>query len=213
MAKFREGDLFAIPLPDHDWLTGRILLDLDRVFSKKLVGERSAFRPRRRTILVEAYSEPSAEPSERVSTILIPGTWIDADGFGGKSKPRWPIVGHRSVDPTEVDFPEIVIDSDGVTMFEKGEIRLPVPVSTSNVERWECRALFLNSAAYIYTCNHYLGRPQTLSATPDAFSLEHSDLRFSPHRKEVFEMLGADPNRSYFDWATSLGLDPGRLWT
>jgi hypothetical protein len=104
MAKLREGDLFAIPLPDKDWITGRILLEMSRLLSSNVIAESSPLRVQRSTILVEVFSEPTAEPSDRVSTVLIPGTWLDPDALTGRQKPRWPIVGHRAVDPAEIDY-------------------------------------------------------------------------------------------------------------
>ena len=43
----------------------------------------------------------------------------------------------------------------------------------------------------IRACELYLGRTQNLGAKPELFSLKDSDLRFSPHRTEVFQLLGS----------------------
>ena len=76
-----------------------------------------------------------------------------------------------------MDFPEIVVDSNSKTTFQKGEISKQV------------------------------------GTRPDLFSLANEDLRFSPHRGEVFRLMDEDPDRSYFDWASELGQNPDRLWT
>ena len=210
MAKFREGDLFAIALPEKDWVTGRILLDVDRVL-KKLGGASTPFRVRKGTILVEVYKQATSEPSTEVSAPLIPSAWIDPDAILGRDKPKWPIVGNVPVDGRTVDFPENVFGVTGDAKFEKGEISLPIHATTADVERWEVRTTAQLPSRFARICSQYLGRPQ--HADPNMFSLADSDLRYNPHRPEVFARLGADPQRSYFDWATSLGLDPARLWS
>jgi hypothetical protein len=200
VAKLRDGDLFAIPLPDRDWLTGRLLLDVNRVLAGKHL------------LLVEVYAEPSAEPSERVSRALIPSAWVDADGLAGRAGPRWPIVGHRAVVPAEVDFPERVINVGGKTTFEKGELRVPIPAPLSEMDRYECDTLALLSSQLIDVCNYYLDRKQHLGPRPETFSLRRIDLRFSPYREEVYRLMGEAPGRRYAEWATGQGLDPARLW-
>jgi hypothetical protein len=210
--KLRDGDLFAIPLPDNDFLAGRVLLDLDRVFKQGLAGASSPFYPRRGAILVEVYAEPTPEPSARVGTPLIASAWIDGDAIRGREKPAWPIVGRHAVDPERVDFPETVVDVESKATFDKGEIRKMLATPSTAVERWNARSLFLSSARFIYICNYYLGRTQRLGARPEAYSLATSDLRYSPHRAAVYALMKEDPARSYFEWATAEGLDPGRLW-
>ena len=212
MAKFKDGSLFAIPLPAGDWLTGRVLLDMARVTKTIAFSPPAPLARRKAMVLVEVYSNASDEPSDLTSDVLIPSAWIDPDALKGKDNPVWPVVGFREVDPITVDFPENVFGTSNVAMFEKGEIRLPIRGDASDVQRWDANSLVMLAKRFTQVCSHYLGRIDPTLEDPDIFSLSSDDLRFNPNRDEVMSRIEPPKAATYFEWAKSLGIDPTRLW-
>lgn len=211
-AKYRAGDLFALPLPAGDWLTGRVLLDVDTVLDKRIVTSTSPLRTHKGSVLVEVYSAVSDKPSGSVSGVLVPGQWVMSDALTGRAKPTWPIVGHEEVNPEAVDFPEEIIATDPTMTFAKGEIQQPISVARQEKDRFRVGVLFHNCARFVAICEYFLGRKENLGRNPEGFSLARDDLRFSPIRGEVYKMLKRDPSRAYAEWAREEGLDPARLW-
>lgn len=211
MTKFKDGSLFAMPLPEGDWLTGRVLLDMPRVTKAITFTPPAPLARRKAMLLVEIYSTAFSEPSDRTSDVLIPGAWVDPDALKGKDKPVWPVVGFRQVDPATVEFPENVFGTSNIAMFEKGELRLPIRGNANDVERWNANSLVMLPKRFTRVCSHYLGRTDP-TEDPDLFSLSSDDLRFNPNREEVMSKMDAPKGSTYFEWAKSLGIDPTRLW-
>lgn len=58
-----------------------------------------------------------------------------------------------------------------------------------------------------------LGRGDLLGRHAILFDLDGAiDLRYHAERARIYQLMGEDPARTYWDWATAEGLDPGRLW-
>jgi hypothetical protein len=209
----QTGDLFAIPLPfDLGFVTGHVLLDVENAATQRVIGKKSRLHERG-TLLVNVYGPATVEPSQASSTVLIPGIWTDAARLVGPDRPRWKVIGNRKVDPPSVEFPEWVISAHRGSMFERGEIAKPLPIDAAEVDRIGCRTPFISLAALAKISVNLLGRGDLLGENAILFTLDGGfDLRYNPHRAEIYRMLGEDPGRSYWDWATAEGLDPGRLW-
>lgn len=75
------------------------------------------------------------------------------------------------------------------------------------------REPFVTSHRLWRICASLVGRSDLLGADAPLFKLgPKMDLRYNPHRHDVYRALGTDPGRSYWDRATAKGLDPGRFW-
>jgi len=205
----QTGDLFAIALPfDLRFVTGHVLLDIDNAATQRLIGKKSRLRERG-TLMVNVYGPATPEPSPLSSTVLIPGVWTDAGRLVGPDRPRWKVIGNRKVDPPSVEFPEWVINATGGAMFERGEIAKPLPIDSAEVDRIGCSTPFISLVVLAKMSVGLLGRGDLLGENAILFTLDRTfDLRYSPHRAEVYRMLGQDPGRSYWDWATAEGLGP-----
>lgn len=211
MPKLKAGDVFAIPIPDLGFLTGRVLMDSADAIKRKLVKRGSRFwflgGP-----LVEIYAEVSQEPSAVAGRVLISSIWTDTYLFEKRNKPTWTVIGNHPVDPVKVEYPERLLNSDRGALFHRGEIEKVLPVPYREVEHIGCSTYFEPTPRVWRIALYYLGRQDLLGERAPAFTLTDSDLRFSPHREEIYRLLGEDPARNYWDWAMAEGLDPGRFW-
>lgn len=142
---FKVGDLFAIPLLDGNYATGRILLYPKKQKFKKIIeetkkeiegGEKDfpeAFMYGTEMpyhgggILVEVYKEVFNEPTAKQSEVLIKGIEVSSYSI---EREEWPIIGNIPVKPTEVEFPEfiVVIPPKRQWYFCRGEVWIPLPV-------------------------------------------------------------------------------------
>lgn len=210
MPKPRNGDLFAIPMPaGAGFVTAHVLLSnkdqkAGPLFKRSPLDSRGA-------LLLDVYGPATPEPVLEMSTRLVHGVWTDAYEFTD-GKPRWQSAGTRPVDPRDVEYPEWILNR-GKTTFERGEIRRTLPLPTSEIDKIECRQPFITLGRLAGICVNLIGRRELLGEEAILFELEGSiDLRYHPRRAEIYELMGEDPNRSYWDWATAEGLDPGRFW-
>ncbi|MGE0397117.1 MAG: hypothetical protein AB7T06_10390 [Kofleriaceae bacterium] len=204
------GDLFAIPLPTGGFVTGCIVLNPRAPSTKASLGTRSRLAEHGE-LLLDVFGPVSPEPNTDSSEYLIHGIWTDASRLQGRK--GWPILGRRTVDPTKVEFPEYVLRSNNRIMFECGEIFLPLPISDDEFEVVRGGAVYVSIASLPNKCVNLTGGRGLFGEEAILYDLDgRTELRYSPYRPLVYRALGVNPNRSYWDWATSLGLDPGRFW-
>jgi len=214
MARFRTGDIFSFPLPNGEYLSGRILLDVKQqcVRPKRLKPD-SPLGFFSNTLLLETYTRTSSTPSAAPSEVLIPGVFMDA---GSLQSGLWEIVGHQEVDPTTVEFPESLLNLGPHPHFVRGEILLPLGLTSGDLARINVYRTIEPSSMLGEKCAYYLERlssPESAALPPgDIRSLAGSDLRFSEYRDEVYQALGQDKDQSYYEMSTRLGHDIGRFY-
>ncbi len=204
------GELFAIPLPTGGFVTGCVVLDKRAPATKRLFGSRSRL-DEHGELLVDVFGPVSSEPSIYSRDHLIRGIWTDASRLEGRK--RWPPIGRRKIDPTQVEFPEYVFQRSTTFMFERGEIELPLTISDEAFEAMRGSAAFVSIASLAKTCVNLTGGRAAFGENTILYDLDGTvELRYSPNRAAVYRALGVDPERTYWDWATAEGLDPGRFW-
>jgi hypothetical protein len=211
---YRTGDLFSVPLPDGTFATARILLDVTTqcVAPGRLKGV-SQLKAFDGTLLVELYRGTTAKPSDHVGDVAIPGVFISPRQLVSGGKDKWKITGHVEVDPTRVAFPEALMDGlGGGSAFVTGEISYDLDLPTKEIERFGTRPSLMNPPRFVGVCCYYLDRKDLIGEHAEAMSLRTSDLRFTPHRDEIYRMLEWDPKRSYYDMAKSFGFDLARFY-
>ncbi len=214
MAKFGTGDLFTFPLPTGGQLSGRIMLDVNRQCVRpKLIAPGSMLSFFGRSLLLEIYAEAVTPPLARRPGLLVPGLFMDS---GYLAVGEWEIVGHETVDPATVEFPEALVAQGPHARFVRGEVNLPLALEYEDVRRIGAYRSIVPSSALGDICAFYLGRaadPDAPALPPgDVRSLAGSDLRFSPHRDEVYRALGEDPDEPYDRFAKRHGYDLGRFY-
>lgn len=208
----KTGDLFAIPVRELGFVTGHAVLVVDDPATSRKLGKTSRLRERG-ALLVDVYGPATPAPSPDSAAMLVHGVWTDSDPLE-RRRSRWNVIGHRAVDPTAVEFPEWVINSGRGPRFERGEISRPLAIEPSEVDRIDCRRPFIALAALASICVNVLGRGDLLGEDRILFALDAEiDLRYSEHRSRIYQLLGEDPARTYWDWATADRFDPGRLWS
>jgi hypothetical protein len=213
--KFRTGDIFSLPLPTGECLTGRVMLDVkNQCVRPKLISSDSALRFYNGSILIEIYKQTFTEPSANRSDILIPGMWSSP---GLLKSGCWNVLGHETVNPSQVEFPEYFIGSGARTiLFRRGEIQLPIEVTREEYEQIDVLGSILPSGTLGEICLYHLGRKSEIN-DPDLVdvelrSLKHADLRFNDFRSEAYRRLGEDENVSYFEMSLKHGQDIRRFY-
>lgn len=207
-----NGDLFAAPLPGVGFITVHVVLALEQIEHAGLILPTSLLR-HYGPLLVDIYGPASAEPSATASERLIHGIWLDDRSIAGRDRPRWQKIGQRAVDPTAVEFPELVLNESGNAVFARGEIKKPLPIPSSEVDRISARTPFVGAGKLVRICTNLVGRGDLLGEQKILFELDGDlDLRYNSNRDAVYRAMDVEPSRRYYEWATAEGLDPGRFW-
>lgn len=222
---FKVGDLFAIPLPDGKYVTGRILLYPKKQKFKKIIEETKkeieagqkdfpeAFTYGTETlyvgcgILVEVYKEVFNEPTAKQSEVLIKGIQVSSYLIECE---KWPIIGNIPVNPTDVEFPEfiVVIPPKRQWYFSRGEVWLPLPVDDpNNIGDW--RGLKIRFTMHTGLADYII---YLLGDMEKGISLANQDLRYNERRREVYELLNLPLDEPYYKFALRHGLDLARFF-
>ena len=211
---FRHGDVFAIPLPDGQFLFGRVVFDVAKQTRRPgvVTSRDNYFVFFGSCVLIDVYRDlqlvATADFSEQV---LIPGVFVSTTFLDSGV---WRVIGNRPVDPTQVEFPEVFIHSNSTVFFERGELFLPTRFDWNEYEALPFRAC-VNSPYGIGAMGlNYLGLRHLIEEKylyPQY--LEEDDLRYQPQRRvELYRQLGQDPAESYYQMALRHGLDFARFY-
>jgi hypothetical protein len=145
---------------------------------------------------------------------LIPAILISA---GCIEEGTWEIVGFEEVDPRSVEFPEGLSSEKAVKgALMKGECRVLFEIEFSELEKIDlppkgnvCRVL---PEIVLFQ----LGRKDEINnprlTDKEIRNPANFDLRFSTHRKKIFELAGLDPNETYYELSKRMGFDIGRFY-
>jgi hypothetical protein len=209
--KLLNGVVFANPLPNGQYLCGRVMLDIQGNVKRRLFPSDSALGLFFGTVLVEMYSIPTARPEYVPSPVLIPGELVFAKFIGRD----WPIVGEIPVDLRTVEFPEGVSGFEhpkGEADFTCGEIAVPLPLSDRDCDEINARPSVGLGNTIGLRCAIALGlmpeRPGFKRGSP----ISSQDLRFSKYRPRVYEHLPFPMEISYYDKQKMMGLNLERLY-
>lgn len=218
---YRVGDLFALRVGPAEFAFGRVLLDLYRqcVKPRRVEAASTLSFGNRHTVLIELFAETSAVTStaERIDVEgakrLVPGLFTsNVDLLLG----YWEVVGHHPVDPRQVDFPESLSHEGAFSgRFVKGEVRISIEIPYEEVEVIGVYRTELSSAEVPEVFLHAAGRSGEQALPPDKRSLRdlaRHDLRRSPHRQRVYDLLPDDAKLPYDEMARARGYDLGRFY-
>jgi len=211
MARFKHGDIFAVQLPNQQYLFGRILLNVkEQCVKPKLLEPGSLLTFFGGSLLVEMYRKLSAAPGLSESEVLLNGVFVDARSL---KRGLWKIIDHQEVDPTQIEFPEGLVATGRGASFQRGEINMPVALSGQDVSRIHVYPTQQSSLALADICLYYLGLKHLIEHEyRDTKHLRYSDLRFSDHRSEIYQLLGEDESQTYYQMSTKLGYDITRFY-
>lgn len=218
MKNFKTGDIFVFPLPTGEWMCGRIMFDIkNQCIHPKLLDQNSPLLSLPKSLLVEVYQlvSPSPEVKEDHITftdVLIPGIFISTGCFENE---RWRIIGYREVDPTNVEFPETLINKGPKGYFVRGEVELPIEISFKKIREISCYKTEYPCGILGEIALCQLGQSDAIKkpeATINLSNLSRSDLRFSPYRNGIYEQLNESTDQSYDQMAKRKGFDLGRFY-
>jgi hypothetical protein len=211
MIRSAHGTVFAVPLPDGTFLTGRVMLDIYACLKRRLLPPDSPLPGLGKVFLVDMHSAVTRTPNYVPSTLLIRGAFLESDEIGE----TWPVVGHNGVDPHEVEFPETVIgfmSSEGECAFECGEMRLPLPFQDNETEKIGEFKTRHSAFLWPFTCLRLLGREDEIPTEYKTASLDGTDLCQSRFRAMVYEHLPFSAGASYFEKQKQMGHRLERLY-
>lgn len=203
--KYTCGDIFAVPVYNEHFVFGRVMLDVSKQCIRTgLIETSSPLQFFGSCLLVEMYNTLSAEPVFSKADVLIPGVFIDARSF---KSGLFKVVGHKPVDPAQVEFPEALASLQTGTVFQRGEVCLPVKLSSADLDRIHVYPTITPSLSIQDHCLFYMGKQHLVQHQwADRMNLEHSDLRFAEfHRKTVYKLLDMEANEPYNSLSRKMG--------
>lgn len=211
MKKTAHGTLFAVPLPDGTFLSGRVMLDIYACLKRRQFPADSPLPSLGKSFLVEMYSSISHTPTYTQSPKLICGAFVESDELGES----WRIIGNMPVNPRNVEFPESIIGymhplGDG--KFESGEIKIQLPIGDNISQRIGEFSTRHSAFLWHYTCLRAMGRGHEVPKGFEGATLAGSDLRNSPHRASIYQHLPFSMEMSYYDKQKIVGFDLDRLY-
>lgn len=202
--KAKTGDVFILEVPDGMKLTGRILLDIkEQCVKPKLLQTNSPLAFYADTLLHEVYRGLQPASGRLLPTIF---TWP------GEIKS----IGHQTVDPETVDFPQGLLLQGPHPHFTWGELELPLSLSVADVRRINVSPPIQGIESIRELALYALGRKAEIDSrsyqNPEVFSTARLDLRFSTHRDEVHKLLGKRVGDRYYETALRYGYDLKRFY-
>lgn len=211
MAQYKPGDIFALPLPNQTYLSGRILLDVQaQCATPRLITTASPLDFFRGYLLIEMFEHISDEPTYKPSNTLLSGLFINSRAL---KSGKWPIIASSEVDPTQIEFPEIIYFINNRLNLVRGEVALPIQKNSDYFEGLGINSGALSPPILTNTCLYFLNLKHLLpEGKTESYNLKRGDLRFSEHRPEVYEVVDADENESYYELSKRLGHDVTRFF-
>jgi hypothetical protein len=213
MYRAKVGDVFSIPIGKKEFLSGRVLLDVETQCVAP--GRLSADSPLvffSGAMLVEVHGSPVPKPAVADERVLIPSIFVVASAL---TSGRWRVVGHRPIDPMFVDFPPALTLVGPEPHLAWGELQLPISLSVGELETLDISPT-LEMSRVDQIALFALGREEDIDRKRvrnlDILRLDHSDVRFHPRREELFKLAGLPPQPTYYDEALKRGFDLRRFY-
>jgi hypothetical protein len=202
--RLRAGDVFIVELPGEMELACRALLDLkEQCVKPKLLQTSSPLAFYADALLHEVYRGLQSASGRLLPTIF---TW------SGSMK----IIGHQTVDPEMVDFPQGLLLQGPRPHFTWGELELPLSLGVADVRRINISPPIQGIETIRELALHALGRKAEIDSrayrNPEVFSAAKLDLRLSAHRDEVHALLGKRVGSRYYETALRYGYDLKRFY-
>lgn len=212
MARYKTGDIFAIPIAHGLYASGRIMLDVSKqcIRPKKITAD-SPLDFFAGTLLIDIFRTVAEQPEFAPAERLISGLFVMDDLL--KSQ-QWPIIDQSAVDPQEVEFPETLANVQGRICFQRGEIVLPFANQAPLLDSLNIYPTLHRAEEVPLLCNNYLQQADLIEPAPEdqTSDLEIADLRFTPHRDEVYALLGEPSTEPYHVMAARFGHDIARFY-
>lgn len=210
MRKQKSGDLFSIQLAPGEFLTGRVILDLEaQGVARGLLTDASRLAFFAGAAFVEVFRQIHPEPAPVLSEPVLPGLFVDWSGFKTR---LWKVIGHSPVNPELIDMPEWLVSVGSEIHLVRGEVGARVQLPFEEAEAMYCRPTILAPASMVDLCARYVGRKELASKPELDNPMQWYDLRFSPHRERVYALSSLDPNEPYVSLSAKHRADVRRFF-
>ena len=220
--KVTYGDIFYFELPNKKYVVGRVLFDMEKQCAEKGLAFEdesylSAFRDYE-CQLIEMYKGIYDNPNDiQIFEPLIPRVIVYGVDTDLNNLP-YGVLTNEKVDYTKVEFPEKVGNTCGFVRLLRGELPLAIEDTYSFDEEFLEGFRVCFGAEYPAVipniCLYMQGREDLIVGKFYARNgLNDWDLLYHPElRRKLYQRIGEDPDKSYYELALSHGYDLGRFY-
>ena len=212
--KLKTGDICALKLEtSNQYILCRILFDVDNQLKKNQANNESYLSTFAGCQLVEVYKgiyDNTSIPENL--EILIPRVFL----FQIDSKAntlKWKKIGHKEVDFTKVEFPEVVGNAFNNVRLMRGELYFNTPNIQNPIQypgilpAPEYPVVILDASLALQ------GREDLIDGEYYPESLTDLDLYYHPEeRDKIYADLALDPTKSYYELSKEMGFDLARFY-
>ncbi|KDE64822.1 hypothetical protein [Fusobacterium necrophorum] len=210
--KINVGDIFSMKVSKNEFIYGRVLFDVTKQYIKTPFENNynylSFFN---KCFLIETFLGVSASfENVDMKRKAVISTFVP-DFFFSEYEAN--IIDNIEVDVKEVSFPETLSSADK-RYFSVGELYLPIDLSDDECYKIKIYPSFGSGFQAITATLDYSGRTDLIEeGDRQKAYFKYSDLRNNPKlRREIYDMIGEDPNQSYYELALKHGFDLARLY-
>ncbi|AJH15847.1 Imm26 family immunity protein [Myroides profundi] len=209
-----HGDIFYLKLEDFDkYIFGTILFDVDKQYfnSEFKQDSESCLNSFRGCQVIRMYKGIYDTPElPKKLEVLINEIFI----YSLESKYtriEWRKIGHQKIDYKTIEFPEIIGNSYGKVRLLRGELYIDTPYI--DAEEFDISWSFEYPEVLANECVYQQGKEELISGEFYSGEFENLNLRNFPEmRTKLYEDLGLDPNKSYYELSKEMGYDLARLY-
>src|SRR5687768_10419316 len=120
-SRAKAGDIFAMKIPNGQFIFGRIMLDLEEQCRKPGLIEPGSSLWLGECYLIQVFELVADTPVYRHSDVAINGMIVDDYAF---LEDIWKVVDHKKKSPSEIDFNEYLFPDGDFLSIVKGEVRI-----------------------------------------------------------------------------------------
>ena len=214
MAKrLKIGDLVRVKLLNDKYMWVHVLFDVRwRLPEDRMIDPSNYFFIYGMCYLVNVYAQISSDEELKDETIFFKGIFIPRRHLAKET-----VIANMPVDYKSIDFPETTGGSDDNCLW-KGELSLGMgKIPETKIKEWNDR--FNGNFCDVYSVADSVlwmqKRESEMQRTnyPAGWKFVPKDFRYYPeYREEVWQMIGEDPNQSYYELALKHGFDLARFY-
>ena len=210
----KAGEIFSVTVGENEFIFGRILFDTNKQYIKKNSGDEqfNYLGWFGKCHLIETYvGVLSALDHVDFGKVTIKSDFVPNIFF---KQEKVTTVGHRTISPLEVTFPEVLSTYNSQIYYTTGELKIPIDLSWEEYEKIKVCPSFGSGYWDIVATLSISGRKDLIDpADVKDFYFKDSDLRLQPElRERLYGILGENPSQTYYEMALKHGFDLARLY-
>lgn len=214
--KLNYGDIFSLEVAKGKYVFGRILFNVEEQYAPfynetEIENYLSSYFGCQ---LVEMYKGIyDSSEYKGYDEILIPRAFVGNIDDRYNKDVAWQKVGHKSIDYTKVEFPEIIGNMNNGIWLMRGELIFQI-YSFDDADDAPVDWLLEPYVGVLGdACLFMQGRKDLIEGFVADEYLIDSDLLYHPElRIKLYEEIDRDPKQSYYELSKDEGFDFGRLF-